>query len=109
MPDQLVEHLPFLDEATRMKLYGSLHAAAQYPRGHPIREGVIAAYDYTMKYLCIAATVFAVPPLIMSFFMPNFYLGDAQNAVDGVGLAGDRVEGAQDAAEKESVEKSEKV
>jgi len=89
MPDQLLKNLPFLDDATRTQLYGSLYAAAAYPRGHPIREGVILSYDHTMKILCIAATAFAVPPLIFSLFMPNYYLGDTQNAVDETGLAGE--------------------
>ncbi|KAF6745245.1 drug:h+ antiporter [Ephemerocybe angulata] len=91
MPDKLAEHLPFVDEATRAKLFGSITAVAAQPRGSPIREGVILAYDDVMKYMCIAATVFAVPPLIIALFMPNWYLGDSQNAVEGVDLAGNRV------------------
>jgi hypothetical protein len=47
-----------------------------------------------MKVLCIAATAFAVPPLLMAFFMPDWYLGEGQNAVEGLGLDGHRVEGA---------------
>ncbi|KAF5338766.1 hypothetical protein D9611_013329 [Ephemerocybe angulata] len=92
MPDKLAEHLPFVDEATRAKLFGSITAVAAQPRGSPIREGVILAYDDVMKYMCIAATVFAVPPLLIALFMPNWYLGDSQNAVEGVDLAGNRVE-----------------
>lgn len=51
----------------------------------------VLAYDEVMKWLCIAATIFAIPPLLISLFMPNWYLGDAQNAVEGVDLAGQAV------------------
>lgn len=44
-----------------------------------------------MKTLVIAAAVISVVPLVLSFFMPNWYLGDTQNAVDNVNLAGERV------------------
>ena len=44
-----------------------------------------------MKLLLIAATVLSVPPLVLSLFMPNWYLGDSQNAVDAVNLKGERV------------------
>ncbi|TFK23755.1 ferrichrome-type siderophore transporter [Coprinopsis marcescibilis] len=95
MPDQLAKHLPFLDEATRTQLYGSLYVAAAEPRGSPIREGVILAYDHVMLRLTIAATIFAIPPLILSFFMPNWHLGDTQNAVETVNLAGEKVDGTK--------------
>ncbi|KAH6874654.1 ferrichrome-type siderophore transporter [Coprinopsis sp. MPI-PUGE-AT-0042] len=88
MPDELAKNLPFLDEATRAKLFGSITAAATYPRGDPIREGVITAYDTVMFRLCLAATIFAIPPLVASLFMPNWYLGDQQNAVDATDLTG---------------------
>lgn len=41
MPGKLALHLPFVPEADRKLLFGSIVAAAQYPRGHPVREGVI--------------------------------------------------------------------
>ena len=43
-----------------------------------------------MKLLLIAATVLSVPPLVLSLFMPNWYLGDKQNAVDAMDLKGER-------------------
>ena len=49
------------------------------------------AYDDVMKILTIAATVFAVVPFALAFWMPNWYLGDQQNAVDNVDLAGEKV------------------
>jgi len=41
MPRRLELHLPFLTDEERAQLFGSIYAAAQYPRGNPIREGVI--------------------------------------------------------------------
>lgn len=41
MPRRLALHLPFLTDEQRVELFGSIYAAAQYPRGNPIREGVI--------------------------------------------------------------------
>ncbi|TEB21698.1 drug:h+ antiporter [Coprinellus micaceus] len=85
MPDKLEQYLPFVDAETRAQLFGSLYVVAAEPRG---------TYDDVMKVLCIAATAFAVPPLLMAFFMPDWYLGEGQNAVEGLGLDGHRVEGA---------------
>jgi len=45
-----------------------------------------------MYKLTIAACIFAIPPLIMAFFMHNWHLGDLQNAVEGIDLAGQKVE-----------------
>jgi len=44
-----------------------------------------------MKVLTIVATVFAIIPILMAFFIPNWYLGDQQNAVDNVDLLGEKV------------------
>ena len=41
MPANLRRFLPFLSEEERMKLYGDIPAVLSYPRGHPVREGVI--------------------------------------------------------------------
>ena len=35
-----------------------------------------------MKTMVVLATLMSVIPLLCSFFMPNWYLGDTQNAVD---------------------------
>ena len=43
-----------------------------------------------MKIMLIAATVLAVVPLVLACFMPNWYLGDRQNAVDAADLKGER-------------------
>jgi hypothetical protein len=48
-----------------------------------------------MKVMLIVATVMSVPPLILSFFTTNYYLGDTQNAIEGIDLAGKTVEEPQ--------------
>lgn len=52
-------------------------------------DGCGAAYGETMKIMIIVATVFAVPPIIFAFFMPDLHLGDTQNAVDAANLSGE--------------------
>lgn len=43
-----------------------------------------------MHIMVITATVLSLIPLLLSFLMPNLYLGDKQNAVDAVDLTGER-------------------
>ncbi|KAI0781782.1 drug:h+ antiporter [Abortiporus biennis] len=96
MPKRLAKYLPNLSEADRDALFGSITDAVAYPRGDPIREGVINAYDETMKVMVIAATCLSVVPIILALFMPNWYLGDKQNAVDDADLSGERAEGERE-------------
>jgi hypothetical protein len=44
-----------------------------------------------MKVMLIVATALSVVPPLAAWLMPNFYLGDQQNAVDQAGLTGERV------------------
>ena len=37
-----------------------------------------------MKIMLVAATALSVLPLLLSLLMPNWYLGDQQNAVEDV-------------------------
>ncbi|TFY82635.1 hypothetical protein EWM64_g1384 [Hericium alpestre] len=37
-----------------------------------------------MKKMIIAATVLAAVPVVLAVFMPNWYLGDKQNAVEDI-------------------------
>ena len=61
------------------------------------------AYGDVMKLMLIAATVLSVVPLALSLFMPNWYLGDKQNAVDAMDLKGERSHHhGSDAGEKSS-------
>ncbi len=43
-----------------------------------------------MKVMLVLATVLSVIPLVLSIFMPNWYLGDQQNAVEEGHLIGRR-------------------
>ncbi|KDR72260.1 hypothetical protein GALMADRAFT_253088 [Galerina marginata CBS 339.88] len=100
MPERLAFYLPFLTPDQRAALFGSIYTAAANPRGDPIREGVILAYDDVMKVLTIVATAFAVIPFFLAFFMPNWYLGDQQNAIDNLDLAGEKVHNPDSPSEK---------
>ncbi|KAF9522452.1 major facilitator superfamily domain-containing protein [Crepidotus variabilis] len=84
----LAHYLPQLTDDRRNELFGSILAAAAKARGDPVREGVIMAYAEVMK---IAATVVAVVPFVLSFWLPNWYLGDQQNAIDNVDLVREKV------------------
>ncbi|KIP10562.1 hypothetical protein PHLGIDRAFT_115319 [Phlebiopsis gigantea 11061_1 CR5-6] len=94
MPQKLAAHLPDLPAANRTALFDSITSVTAYPRGSAVREGVIAAYDDTMKILVVAATVVSVVPVLFALFMPDYHLGDAQNAVDGATLTGEPVDSA---------------
>ncbi|CAL1710437.1 unnamed protein product [Somion occarium] len=92
MPKKLDKYLSFLPEDQRAQLFGSITDVAVYPRGDPIREGVINAYDETMKVMIIAATALSVVPILFALIMPNWYLGDKQNAVDNADLTGEPID-----------------
>ncbi|KAK7020478.1 major facilitator superfamily domain-containing protein [Favolaschia claudopus] len=80
MPSKLAEYLPFLSPSERDKLYGSLNEAASKPRGDPVREGVISAYEDVMKIMVFAGIAVSILPILIALSMPNWYLGDEQNA-----------------------------
>ncbi|KAG1723279.1 major facilitator superfamily domain-containing protein [Suillus lakei] len=88
MPVNLEKYLPWLTDEQRAELYGSITLAASYPQGDPVREGVINAYDDTMKIMVTAATALSVVPVLLALAMPNWYLGDKQNAIDAADLTG---------------------
>lgn len=90
MPGQLRKNLPFLSDEEVSTLFGSIITVGTYPEGSPERTGAILAYDEVMKRMLIAAVVIAVIPLGLSFFMPNWYLGDVQNAVTEKNIAGEK-------------------
>jgi hypothetical protein len=41
MPGKLLKYLPFATDTERAQLFGSIGSAVAFPRGHPVREGVI--------------------------------------------------------------------
>ncbi|KAI0742109.1 MFS general substrate transporter [Daedaleopsis nitida] len=90
MPERLREYLPALGEAERERLFGSIESVRERPMEDPVRQGVIAAYSDTMKTMLVAATVLSVLPLALALLMPNWYLGDQQNAVEDADAAAAR-------------------
>jgi hypothetical protein len=105
MPAKLREYLPDADEALRKELFGSVESAVKYPHGSIVREGVIrgmltspvdrrpaadlnvpisaAAYGDTMKVMVVVAAAVSLVPLLLALAIPEWYLGNRQNAVDG--------------------------
>ncbi|KAJ8081510.1 hypothetical protein PM082_007355 [Marasmius tenuissimus] len=109
MPDRLAVHLPNLNETERAQIYSSINFIREmYPAGTPTREGIIAAYSDVMRSLLITATCIAVIPLLLSLAMPEWHLGDSQNAVDQTDLAGRRGTSSSTTSEEEH-DKDEKV
>ncbi|GAA5948649.1 hypothetical protein JCM21900_005200 [Sporobolomyces salmonicolor] len=103
MPSQLDQRLTgLLPEANITAIFGSIVTAAEYPKGSPIYEGIIGAYDETMKVLLIAATAIAVIPPILALFVNNILLTKAQNAVEGEDLAGRPLDEKRDEKEHEA-------
>ncbi|KAJ7444936.1 drug:h+ antiporter [Mycena latifolia] len=97
MPSKLALHLPFLSQPERDVLFGSITEAASKPRGDPVREGVISAYSDVMKTMVLFATAVSVFPILVALTMPDWHLGDGQNAVDNI-------EGEQAAEEDDDVD-----
>ncbi|SJL02116.1 related to siderophore iron transporter mirC [Armillaria ostoyae] len=89
MPGKLLKYLPNISQDERDALYSSITTVTTYARGTEIREGAISAYGDVMKIMLIVATVMSVIPLIISLFMPDWHLGEKQNAVDEEDLAGE--------------------
>ncbi|KAK0468474.1 drug:h+ antiporter [Desarmillaria tabescens] len=89
MPGKLLKYLPNISQDERDALYFSITTVASYARGTEIREGAVSAYGDVMKIMLIVATVMSVIPLIISLFMPDWHLGEKQNAVDEEDLAGE--------------------
>ncbi|KAI0334669.1 MFS general substrate transporter [Cubamyces sp. BRFM 1775] len=81
MPGKLREYLPGLSEEEREVLFGSIKDVRDRPMDDPVRQGVISAYSDTMKTMLVLATLLSIIPVVLALLMPNWYLGDQQNAV----------------------------
>ncbi|KAM0372132.1 hypothetical protein ACHAPK_004702 [Fusarium culmorum] len=92
MVDQMHVELPDVDDTTIATIYGNIKTLKKYDFFDPIRQGSIRAYSIVNGHITIVSIVFACIPLIASFFMPNFYLGKQQNAVNNKGLDGEVVD-----------------
>jgi hypothetical protein len=114
MPRNIAKHLPDVDEATRAELFGSIVSIVSRPIDDPVRIGVVQAYGDTMRILIIVALVIGaspcllyyvirtdlivlgIVPIFLSLLMPDYHLGDAQNAIDGLDITGRKVEEGQE-------------
>ncbi|CEL62411.1 Siderophore iron transporter 3 OS=Schizosaccharomyces pombe (strain 972 / ATCC 24843) GN=str3 PE=1 SV=1 [Rhizoctonia solani AG-1 IB] len=89
MPSNLDKYLPDVPQATINKLYGSIKSARN--ASPAVRQGVIQAYGATTRPMFIISLGLSCICFILAFFMPNYYLGKTQNAVDGKDLSGEVV------------------
>lgn len=104
MLDQLYEELPGVPNATVIKIYGNIKTLrTKYAFSSPIRQGSIRAYAIVNGHITVASICLACLPLIASFFMPNYYLGKQQNAVNNKGLDGEVVDVPDQIGEKENL------
>ncbi|GAW09845.1 drug:h+ antiporter [Lentinula edodes] len=89
MPSKLAQYLPDLSEKERAALFSSITDVTKYERGTHVREGVILAYGDVMRDLLILATILSIFPIFLAMFLPNWYLGNKQNAVNDEDLVDD--------------------
>lgn len=93
MYDRMVLVMPGVDEAEIASLYGNIKTLREkYNWASPIRQGAIRAYSFVNGHITIIAVVMTSVPLVASLFMPDFYLGEQQNAVTNIGLDGEAVD-----------------
>ncbi|PVH75838.1 MFS general substrate transporter [Cadophora sp. DSE1049] len=93
MLDRMFMEMPGVSEKTVRTLYGNIKKLrTSYDFDDPVRQGAIRAYSYVNGHIAITALVLAAIPLIATLFMPDFYLGEQQNAVTNTGLDGERIE-----------------
>lgn len=91
MPNNLAIYLPDVSPEFRAKYYGSITVITKLDFSDPVRQGIIKAYAKTSGPIAICALCLATVPLLATFWMPDYYLGEQQNAVTGRGLDGSEV------------------
>ncbi|KAL2802179.1 hypothetical protein BJX63DRAFT_438118 [Aspergillus granulosus] len=89
--------------------YGSSTTARNtFAWGSEEREKGIRAFTNTVRPMFLAGLCLAVIPLLAGLMMPNYYLGKAQNVVDGTSNGGLVVEEGQVSHERRGQEEGEK-
>ncbi|KAI9572565.1 MFS general substrate transporter [Boletus coccyginus] len=88
-------YLPWLTDAERAELYGGITSVTAFPRGDPVREGVIQG-GHLAEFRGDGATGLSVIPVLCAFGMRDWHLGDKQNAVDSADLTGRVSTGRED-------------
>ncbi|KIM27656.1 hypothetical protein M408DRAFT_16535 [Serendipita vermifera MAFF 305830] len=96
MPANLAKYIPQISQEERDTLFGSIITIGSLDPSDPVRQGAIAAYGDTMRILIIVALVFGLIPIALALLMPNYFLSDAQNAIDGLDIAGRKVHEPED-------------
>jgi hypothetical protein len=93
MLKEMYKQLPGVDSDTITKIYGNIKTLRKhYDFLDPVRQGSIRAYAIVNGNITVASICLAAIPLIASFFMPNYYLGKQQNAINNRGVDGEVVE-----------------
>ncbi|KAF5512988.1 Siderophore iron transporter 3 [Colletotrichum aenigma] len=92
MVDQMHKEMPGVSSSVITKIYGNIKTLKKYGFSDPIRQGGVRAYAIVNGHITIASICLSCIPLIASFFMPNYYLGKQQNAVNNKGLDGEVVD-----------------
>ncbi|KAI8140793.1 major facilitator superfamily domain-containing protein [Fennellomyces sp. T-0311] len=96
MPGELAAHMPTNNATLVNDFFNSATLIASYPLDDPLRQGAIIAYGNVMRKLCIGATVVAVvPPIIAYFMLTDIELDNTQNKFDNRDLTGKVVEEAK--------------
>ncbi|SPO27553.1 related to Siderophore iron transporter 3 [Ustilago trichophora] len=91
LPDHLAE--TNLTAAQRQRVYNSpTTAKSTYPWNSALRRQINSAFSKTMTPIFITSLVLAFIPLAAGLVMPNYYLGQTQNAVDGTDNSGRVIE-----------------
>jgi hypothetical protein len=92
MVAQMHTEMPDVDSTTIATIYGNIKTLKTYEYLDPIRQGSIRAYAIVNGHITICSICLSCIPLFASLFMPNFYLGKQQNAVNNKGLDGEVVD-----------------
>ncbi|KAF0315625.1 hypothetical protein GQ607_017112 [Colletotrichum asianum] len=92
MVDQMHKEMPGVSSSVITKIYGNIKTLKKYSFSDPIRQGGVRAYAIVNGHITIASICLSCIPLVASFFMPNYYLGKQQNAVNNKGLDGEVVD-----------------
>jgi MFS family permease len=93
MLKEMFKQLPGVPSETITDIYGDIKALrTDYDFLDPIRQGSIRAYSIVNGNITVASICLAAIPLIASFFMPDYYLGKQQNAINNRGVDGEVVD-----------------
>lgn len=92
MLSRMYREMTGVSRETVLELYGNIRTLRKdYAFNDPARQGAIRAYAYVNGHIAITALCLAAVPFVATFFMPDFYLGEQQNAVTNTGLDGELI------------------